>query len=107
MSFAGPTRTRTREIGIRMAMGARQVDVSWLVIRQGMGLTAIGMGLGVPAALALAQFIRAQIFGVRPFDPGTVFVAFVLMSVTAIIAVYLPARRAVRIDPILALRGER
>jgi predicted permease len=98
---------RTREIGIRIAMGARQVDVSRLVIRQGMRLTAIGMAIGVLAALALAQVMRTQIFGVRPFDPATLVVAFMLMSVTAIVAVYLPARRAARVDPILALRAER
>jgi putative ABC transport system permease protein len=97
---------RTREIGIRMAMGARQVDVSRLVIRQGMVLTAIGMGVGALAALALAQSIRSQVFGVRPFDPGTLLAAFMLMGVTAIVAVYMPARRAARVDPVLALRGE-
>jgi hypothetical protein len=71
---------RTREIGIRIAMGARQIDVSRLVIRQGMRLAAIGMAIGTLAALAIAQVIRTQIFGVRPFDPGTLLVAFLLMG---------------------------
>jgi predicted permease len=98
---------RTREIGIRMAMGARQIDVSRLVVQQGMRLTAIGIAIGIAAALALSQFIRAQVFGVGPFDPGTVLVALLVMSATAIIAVYLPARRAARVDPVRALRAER
>jgi ABC-type antimicrobial peptide transport system permease subunit len=72
-----------------------------------MQLTAIGMTVGLIAAIGLVQFIRAQIFGVQPFDPTTLLIAFVLMSVTAMAAVYLPARRAARIDPILALRSER
>jgi predicted permease len=97
---------RTREIGIRMAMGARQADVSRLVLRQGLRLAGSGMIVGLLAALALMQFIRAQIYGVHPFDPGTVATAILLMALTALAAVYLPARHAARVDPIRALRGE-
>jgi predicted permease len=98
---------RTREIGIRMAMGARQVDVSRLVIVQGMRMTAIGMASGVVAALGLSRFIQAQVFGVQPFDPAAVLAALLVMGATAVVAIYLPARRAARVDPILALRGQR
>jgi ABC-type antimicrobial peptide transport system permease subunit len=98
---------RTREIGIRMAMGARQVDVSRLVLLQGLRLTGIGMGAGLLAGLSLAHLIRAQIFGVHPSDPATLLAAIVLMGTTSLVAVYLPARRAARVDPILALRSER
>jgi putative ABC transport system permease protein len=64
------------------------------------------MIVGLLAALALMQFIRAQIYGVHPFDPGTVATAILLMALTALAAVYLPARHAARVDPIRALRGE-
>jgi predicted permease len=98
---------RTREIGIRIALGARQIDVSQLVLLQGMWVTGAGMVVGLVVALPLSQFMRSQIFGVRPFDPGTLVGAVLVMGVTAIVAVYLPARRAARIDPIRALRAER
>jgi putative ABC transport system permease protein len=98
---------RTREIGIRVAMGARQMDVSRLVIIQGMRLAIGGMVVGVVAAAALSRFIRAQVFGVQPFDLVSVSAACIVMTLIAVIAIYLPARRASRVDPIVALRAER
>ena len=97
---------RTREIGIRMAIGARQSDVSRMVMRRGMVLTATGMFVGMGAALALSQLVRSQLYGVRPFDPLTMASVLVLMTAVAAAAAYLPARRAARVDPIAALRSQ-
>ena len=95
---------RTREIGIRMAIGARQADVSRMVLRRGLWLTALGVSAGLVASLALTQLIASQLFGVRPSDPLTIAAVVLLMIGAAAAAAYLPARRAARIDPIAALR---
>jgi putative ABC transport system permease protein len=97
---------RTREIGIRMAVGAQQRDVSRMVVRQGVTLTAIGAVAGLAGALALSQLIKSQLFGVQPFDPLTLVSVLIVMGLVAALAAYLPARRAARIDPLLALRRE-
>jgi putative ABC transport system permease protein len=97
---------RTREIGIRMAVGAQQRDVSRMVVRQGVTLTAVGAVVGLAGALALSQLIRSQLFGVRPFDPLTLVTVLTLMGLVATAAAWLPARRAARVDPLIALRRE-
>jgi putative ABC transport system permease protein len=97
---------RTREIGIRMAIGARQSDVSRMVMRRGMALTAAGVLVGISASLALSRLIASQLFGVRPSDPVTLVSVLVFMSVVAAAAAYLPARRAARVDPVVALRSQ-
>jgi predicted permease len=97
---------RTREIGIRMAIGARQSDVSRMVMRRGLVLTAAGAAAGIAASLALSQLVRSQLFGVRPSDPLTMASVLVLMALVAAAAAYLPARRAARIDPVSALRAQ-
>jgi putative ABC transport system permease protein len=97
---------RTREIGVRMAIGARASDVAALVLRQGVRLTGVGILAGLATALALSQLIRAQLFGVRPFDPWTLGAAVAVISITTLAAVALPARRAARVNPIEALRRE-
>jgi putative ABC transport system permease protein len=96
---------RRREIGIRMAIGARQADVSRMVMRRGLRLTGIGVATGIAVSLALTQLAASQLFGVRPSDPLTIAAVVALMTGVAAVAAYLPARRAARIDPIAALRS--
>jgi ABC-type antimicrobial peptide transport system permease subunit len=97
---------RTREIGIRMALGAQRGSVIFGVMRQGMMLALAGCGLGVILAAGLTRIVSNLLYGVAPTDPLTfAFVAFVLVGVAAL-ASYLPARRAARIDPMVALRYE-
>jgi predicted permease len=97
---------RTREIGIRMAIGARQVDVSRMVMRRGLVLTAAGAFAGLAASLGLSQLIRSQLFGIQPSDPVTMASVLALMMAVASAAAYLPARRAALVDPVVALRSE-
>ena len=95
---------RTREIGIRMAIGARQIDVSWMVMRRGLVLTSAGVLVGIAASLGVTRLARSQLFGVQPSDPATMASVIVVMTIVAAAAAYLPARRAARVDPIVALR---
>jgi putative ABC transport system permease protein len=97
---------RTPEIGIRMALGAKASQVVWMIERQGLILVSIGLGCGMFAALGLTRFVKGLLFGIQPSDRLTFLgVAGVLLAV-ALIASYLPAWRASRIDPINALRHE-
>jgi predicted permease len=97
---------RTGEIGIRMALGAQRSDVLWQVLRETILLVAIGLCIGLPAALASTRLIRNQLFGLKPTDPFTISVATLVLVVVAALAGYLPARRASRVDPMVALRYE-
>jgi ABC-type antimicrobial peptide transport system permease subunit len=97
---------RTREIGIRMALGARRPGVVWMVFRESLILTLLGVGCGLAAALAGARFLSSLLFGVTPTDPSTIVVVIgVMVGVTAL-AGYLPAKLASRVDPMVALRYE-
>jgi putative ABC transport system permease protein len=97
---------RTHELGVRMALGASRRNVLRLVVREGMVLAAIGMALGLAAALALTRFMASLLYGVRPADPVTLVAVSLVLAGVALLACYLPASRATRIDPMVALRCE-
>ena len=97
---------RTREIGVRMALGAQAADVRRLFVGHGLKLVAIGLVLGVGAALALTRLMSTLLFGVGPMDPITYVAVSLVLGTVALVATYLPARRASRVDPVVALRTD-
>jgi putative ABC transport system permease protein len=97
---------RTRELGVRMALGASQADVLRLVLREGVRLALFGISIGLVAALAFAQLMRALLFGVNPADPAILGGVALFLCVVALAACFIPAHRATRVDPIIALRYE-
>jgi predicted permease len=97
---------RTREIGIRVALGARTRDVVWLVMRQGGRLTAVGIAVGIAGALGLSRIMESLLYGVSPRDPLTLGALAALLGGVALMATWLPARRAARVDPVIAIKSE-
>ena len=97
---------RTHELGVRTALGATRANVFTLVVRQGLVLALLGVAIGIPAAVALTRMIASRLFGVTPTDPATLAAAAVLFVSIALLACSIPARRATKIDPLVALRTE-
>jgi ABC-type antimicrobial peptide transport system permease subunit len=104
--IACSTQRRIREIGIRMSLGARRATVVWMVLRDCLVLVALGIGVGLIATFWLSRFVTGQLFEVAPADPITLAIATTFLSTVAALAAYLPARRASRVDPMVALRCE-
>jgi ABC-type antimicrobial peptide transport system permease subunit len=97
---------RTAEIGVRVALGAQRGDVLWLIMRETLLLLAAGAVVGVPAALAAARLVKSLLFGLAPGDPLTIGCAVLVLFSAGALAGFLPARRAARVEPTLALRSE-
>jgi ABC-type antimicrobial peptide transport system permease subunit len=97
---------RTQEIGVRVAVGAQRGQVAWLVLRRGLRQLLIGLAIGLLSAWALSIVMADLLVEVRPGDPGTLIAIAILISVVSIAACLIPARRAARVDPVIALRAE-
>jgi putative ABC transport system permease protein len=97
---------RTQEIGIRMALGARPTNILWSVLGKGLSLVAVGAGVGLAVSFALTRFLASQIWGVSPTDPWTFAAVIGIIAAVGLLACWLPARRAMRVDPMVALRYE-
>ncbi len=97
---------RTREIGIRLALGAQKSELKWMFVRSALVLTAIGVAIGVGSAAGLMQLMKSLLFGISPLDPFTYLAVLLVLAVSAVVASYLPARRAAAVDPVDALRAE-
>src|SRR5262249_34939187 len=97
---------RTHEIGIRMALGAQFRDVFWLVIREGVKLALVGILIGFGGAWALTRLMKNLLFGVSPTDPLTFIVIAAVLTFVALLACWIPARRATRVDPLIAIRAD-
>ena len=104
MSFS--VQQRTREIGIRMALGARPRQVMLSVLREGMTLAVVGIGLGLAGAVAATRVLSSILFRVRPLDPVSLVLVSALLAAVALLACWIPARRAAGVDPASALRNE-
>jgi putative ABC transport system permease protein len=97
---------RTQELGVRIALGAQRLDIFRLVLGQGMLFTALGVAIGLVGAFVLTKFLRTLLFQVSPYDPLVIGGVVLVMFIVSLIACYLPARRATRVDPLVALRYE-
>jgi ABC-type antimicrobial peptide transport system permease subunit len=97
---------RTNEIGIRIALGARRIQIAAMVLRETLLLVVIGLALGIPSAMGASHLIRSEMYGLKPDDPVTILLASSVMAGIAVLAGFLPARRAMHTDPMIALRSE-
>jgi ABC-type antimicrobial peptide transport system permease subunit len=97
---------RTKEIGIRMALGSQRRDVLFLVVKFGLRLALAGVGIGLAASLVLTRFLQSMLFEVKPTDPVTFAAVTILLVLVSLAACFIPARRAMGVDPMIALRYE-
>jgi putative ABC transport system permease protein len=97
---------RTREIGIRMALGANRGEVARMIVSQSLGLVAAGLAVGIPGAVVAGRSIAGSLYGLSPSDPPTILLSAVTMVVVCIVAATIPVRRATRVDPLIPLRYE-
>jgi len=97
---------RTREIGIRIALGAQRADVRWLILKEGAKFAAVGIGLGLSGAFVVTRWLSSELYGVSASDPITYVGVALAMALISMLACYIPARRAMSIDPLIALRYE-
>ena len=97
---------RTREIGIRMALGAQKLDVQWMVLAHGLRLTTAGIGAGLPMSVIATRLLRSFLYGMSPLDPVAFAGAALAWLLIAMLASYVPAQRAARVDPAISLRYE-
>ena len=104
MSYA--VSNQTREIGIRLALGARHSNIQWSVLSRVLLLLALGLMVGMPAAMAANRLLSSMLFELKPTDPLSIAMALLLLVTVAVLAGYLPARRAAKVDPMVALRYE-
>jgi ABC-type antimicrobial peptide transport system permease subunit len=97
---------RTREIGIRLALGAHRTELRWMFVRSALALTGVGLAIGIATAATLMQGMKSLLFGISPLDPLTYIAVPLVLTAAAALASYLPARRAAAVDPVEALRAE-
>jgi ABC-type antimicrobial peptide transport system permease subunit len=100
------TTRRTQEIGVRLALGASQSEALRLILKQGLRLVVVGVALGLVSAIIVTRAMKTMLFGLSSTDPVTYVVLTLLLTAVALLACYLPARRAMKVDPLIALRQE-